>query len=221
MTSQGTAHGRFQRAIRARDLWHASMAARELGTVSLGDALALTLLTAEVGDDRWPRAAARWLGRFIIESPPAITIGEAGLAAAAIQELAGDGGRGVAAETLRQLASTRGPRNNCGTSRIAAVSAEQVAPALALRAETDHGSPVARETTASRRPNDSGSAPHGTGLTPQGAPPRRSVEPFVAVRRRASPPPQRPVTPEVAGSSPVAPVLYLRLRVRVQSRRAA
>jgi hypothetical protein len=52
------------------------MAARELGTVSLADALPLTLLTAETGDDRWPRGAARWLGRFIIESP-AITIGEA------------------------------------------------------------------------------------------------------------------------------------------------
>jgi hypothetical protein len=60
------------------------MAAHELGNVSLADALALTLLTAEVGDDRWPRAAARWLGRFIVESP-AMTIGEAGLAAAALK----------------------------------------------------------------------------------------------------------------------------------------
>jgi hypothetical protein len=59
MTSQGTAHGRFQRAIRDRHLRRATMAARELGTVSLADALALTLLTAETGDDRWPRAAAR------------------------------------------------------------------------------------------------------------------------------------------------------------------
>ena len=75
------------------------MAARELGSVSLADALALTLLTAETGDDRWPRAAARWLGRFIIESP-AMTIGEAGLAAAAIQELPGRESR-LAAETLR------------------------------------------------------------------------------------------------------------------------
>ncbi|HMH46421.1 MAG TPA: hypothetical protein VK538_01790 [Solirubrobacteraceae bacterium] len=83
------------------------MAARELGTVSLGNALALTLLTAEVGDDRWPRAGARWLGRFLIESP-AITIGEAGLAAAAaVQELAGRESR-LAAETLRQLAATHG-----------------------------------------------------------------------------------------------------------------
>jgi hypothetical protein len=84
------------------------MAARELGTVSLADALALTLLTAELEDDRWPRAAARWLGRFIIESP-AMTIGEVGLAAAAVQELvAGVGGRELAAESLRQLASTHG-----------------------------------------------------------------------------------------------------------------
>jgi len=106
MTSQGTPQGRFQRAIRDRDLWHASMAALELEQVSLGNALALTLLIAEVEDDRWPRAAARWLGRFIVESP-AMTIGEAGLAAAAIQELAGRESR-LAAETLRQLASTHG-----------------------------------------------------------------------------------------------------------------
>jgi hypothetical protein len=69
MTSQGTPHGRFQRAIRDRHVRRASMAARELGTVTLADAVALTLLSAEVGDDRWPRAAARWLGRFIIERP--------------------------------------------------------------------------------------------------------------------------------------------------------
>ena len=69
MTSQGRAHGRFQRAIRDRHLRRASMAARELGTVSLADALALTLLTAELADDRWPRAAARWLGRFIVGRP--------------------------------------------------------------------------------------------------------------------------------------------------------
>jgi hypothetical protein len=106
MTSQGTVRGRFQPAIRDRHLRRATMAARELGNVSLADALALTLLTAEVGDDRWPRAAARWLGRFIIESP-AMTIGEAGLASAAIQHLAGRDSR-LAAKTLRQLAATHG-----------------------------------------------------------------------------------------------------------------
>jgi hypothetical protein len=107
MTSQGSAHGRFQRAIRDRHLRRASMAARELGTVSLADALALTLLTVELEDDRWPRAGARWLGRFIVESP-AITISEAGLAAAAIQHLLAGRDSRLAAETLRQLAATHG-----------------------------------------------------------------------------------------------------------------
>jgi hypothetical protein len=82
------------------------MAARELGRVSLADALALTLLTLELEDERWPRAAARWLGRFIVQSP-AITISEAGLAAAAIQGFAGPD-RPLAAETLRQLVSRHG-----------------------------------------------------------------------------------------------------------------
>jgi hypothetical protein len=84
MTSQETGHGRFQRAIRDRDLRRAAMAARELGQVSLADALALTLLAAELEDERWPRAAARWLGRFVVESP-AITINEAALAAPSVR----------------------------------------------------------------------------------------------------------------------------------------
>jgi hypothetical protein len=83
------------------------MAARELETVSLADALALTILTAELEDDRWPRAAARRPGRFIVESP-ARTITEAGLAAAAIQHLLTGRDSRLAAETLRQLAATHG-----------------------------------------------------------------------------------------------------------------
>jgi hypothetical protein len=43
MTSQGTAHGRFQRAIAARNLVNAETAARETGGLSLS---ARTLSTA-------------------------------------------------------------------------------------------------------------------------------------------------------------------------------
>ena len=46
MTSQGTAHGRFQRAIRNRNLRNAEMAARAMGELSLPDALAFYLLLA-------------------------------------------------------------------------------------------------------------------------------------------------------------------------------
>lgn len=41
MTSKGTAHGRSQRATERRQLFQAELAARELGQLSLTDALAL------------------------------------------------------------------------------------------------------------------------------------------------------------------------------------
>jgi hypothetical protein len=47
MTSQGTAHGRFTRAIRDRHVRRAEMAARELGELALADALDFCLLLAE------------------------------------------------------------------------------------------------------------------------------------------------------------------------------
>jgi hypothetical protein len=40
MTSQGTAHGRFQRAIHSRNVFQAELAIRELGRLSLLDARA-------------------------------------------------------------------------------------------------------------------------------------------------------------------------------------
>jgi hypothetical protein len=47
MTSQGSAHGRFARAIRNRNLLNAEIAAREIGELALGDALAFCLLLAD------------------------------------------------------------------------------------------------------------------------------------------------------------------------------
>jgi hypothetical protein len=80
------------------------MHVRELGHVSLADALALTLLAADLEDECWPRAAGRWVGRFLVESP-AITISEAVMAAAAVGGLAGPD-RALARETLRQRRGT-------------------------------------------------------------------------------------------------------------------
>jgi len=65
MTSQGTARGRFQRAIHARHVQHADMAAREMGGLSLADALLLCELLANTDPARYERAAQRWLQRFI------------------------------------------------------------------------------------------------------------------------------------------------------------
>jgi hypothetical protein len=67
MTSQGTAHGRFERAIHRRHVQAAEMAAREMGGLSLADALLLCYalllceLLAHTDPQRYERAALRWL----------------------------------------------------------------------------------------------------------------------------------------------------------------
>jgi len=100
MTSQGTAHGRFQRAIHSRHVQNAEMAAREMGGLSLADALMLCELLANADPTRYERAALRWLQRFINERLPSLT--EVALAASALSELRHGKGH-VGAETLKRL----------------------------------------------------------------------------------------------------------------------
>ena len=57
MTSQGTARGRFQRAIHAGRVFDADMSAREMGGLSLADALMLCELLAKTDPKRYERAA--------------------------------------------------------------------------------------------------------------------------------------------------------------------
>lgn len=100
MTSQGSAHGRFARAIRTRNLFMAELAARELRGLPLNDALDLVELIADVQPGRFERAAVRWHGRLEIESQ-LLTLAESELALAAMGALgAGDKD---AAEILRRL----------------------------------------------------------------------------------------------------------------------
>ena len=100
MTSQGTAHGRFQRAIHRGHVQAAEMAAREMGGLSLLDALTLCELLANADPARYERAALRWLQRFIDERLPPLT--EVALAASALAELR-HGRRNVGVETLKRL----------------------------------------------------------------------------------------------------------------------
>jgi hypothetical protein len=100
MTSQGTAHGRFSRALANRDLRGAEMAARELGRLSLEDALGLCVLYRQCAPDRFERAALRWLERLIAEKRPSLE--ELGLALGALAELRnGDGAASMF--TLKRL----------------------------------------------------------------------------------------------------------------------
>ena len=70
MTSEGQAYARFRRAIERRALWAAEDAAREMGTLSLEDALRLVHLYAERRSPKYERAALRWLERYLAEGSP-------------------------------------------------------------------------------------------------------------------------------------------------------
>jgi hypothetical protein len=100
MTSQGTAHGRLQRAVNRGHIQAAEMAAREMGGLSLADALSLCELLARADPARYERAALRWLERFIEERLPPLT--EVALAASALAELR-HGHRNAGVETLKRL----------------------------------------------------------------------------------------------------------------------
>jgi hypothetical protein len=104
VTSQGTAHGRFTRAVASGNLREAEMAARELGGLSLEDALKLCVMLAERDPQRFERAALRWLERFIGERLPPIS--EVALAATALAELR-HGRHGAGRESLTRLARGR------------------------------------------------------------------------------------------------------------------
>ena len=67
MTSDGHVYTRFQRALAKGHLLQAMAEARDIQHVSLADALALCLLMEHHDDDRYERAAARWVGRFALE----------------------------------------------------------------------------------------------------------------------------------------------------------
>lgn len=76
------------------------MAAREMGGLSLLDALTLCELLAKADPARYERAALRWLQRLIDERLPPLT--EVALAASALVELR-HGRRNVGVETLKGL----------------------------------------------------------------------------------------------------------------------
>jgi hypothetical protein len=64
MTSQGTPHGRFTRAIKTRNLFQARIALREMQDPPLLVALDYLALLAELEPARFPAAALRWHDRL-------------------------------------------------------------------------------------------------------------------------------------------------------------
>ena len=88
MTSQGSAHGRFQRALVRGQFDEAEMAAREMGRLSLMDALSLVVGYARVGSPTFEAAAVRWLARLALEGRD-VQLAETQLATAALACLRG------------------------------------------------------------------------------------------------------------------------------------
>jgi hypothetical protein len=104
MTSQGKHTAASPDCIANGNLRGAEMAARELGRLSLDDALSLCVLIAERDPARFERAALRWLERLVAELSP--TLEELGGAVMALMTLR-EGRRDGAAATLRRLAGGR------------------------------------------------------------------------------------------------------------------
>src|SRR4051812_1276357 len=69
VSSTGSPYARFRRAIATGNLQLVHAAALELPRVDLQDALRICLLMATADDDRYERAAVRWLARASLETP--------------------------------------------------------------------------------------------------------------------------------------------------------
>ena len=108
VTSQGHPYSVFKRAVQRRNVAAALAAAHDLPQLTLLDALDLTMLVARKDAARYPRLAARWLGRWL-EEHPAPTIEEAALAASSLAALPG-AGYAEAATTLKSMAETAARR---------------------------------------------------------------------------------------------------------------
>ena len=119
MTSQGTAGGRFTRAIQQRNLWAAEMSLREMGHApTLEYALAYLDLLAEQKPEKLERACVRWHGRLETEAT-FLSLAESQLALAALASLVRGGagrGRGVAA-----AAAARQPHGGSGRAVAASI----------------------------------------------------------------------------------------------------
>ena len=106
MTSQGSAHARFTRALASRNPTLVAAAAAELGRLTLADALAVTLVYLPDDGARFERAAVRWHARWCLEVRPSPD--ESQLALAALRALRGSA-RQAAADALAELLALRGP----------------------------------------------------------------------------------------------------------------
>jgi hypothetical protein len=83
MTSQGSPHSRFARAVKTRNAFLAEIALREMGNTTLLEALDFLDLLAEAKAPKLEAAAIRWHGRLELESAT-LSLAESQLALGAL-----------------------------------------------------------------------------------------------------------------------------------------
>ena len=96
----------FRRSIEQGNALNAWGAAHELGRLSLGDALALSLVVLDGDRPRYGRLAVRWTGRLVTEAG-GLDLDDLALTAAALAALRGEEA-GPAAATLAAVLERRG-----------------------------------------------------------------------------------------------------------------
>jgi hypothetical protein len=101
MTAQGHPRAIFSRAIEHGTLLVAEASAREIGSLTLEEALRLLFLYAEKEPIKFERAALRWFVRYVSEGK-AVSLLKAQLALPALAELRA-GEREAAAKLLTEL----------------------------------------------------------------------------------------------------------------------
>ena len=100
MTSQGSASGRFTRAVQTRNLFMAEVALKEMGNPSLLLAIEYLQLLVLERPAKFPLAALRWHGRLELEATT-LTLAESQLALSAL--VAMGEGNADAVDVLRGL----------------------------------------------------------------------------------------------------------------------
>jgi len=106
VTSQGSPAAIFRRALDRGNYLVAVTTAREVGHLSLEEALELLVLIAKHDPPLFRRAAVRWLERLIQERD-GLEIGDVALAVGSLTALPTRQG-GTARQALRQLAAAQG-----------------------------------------------------------------------------------------------------------------
>jgi hypothetical protein len=88
MTSQGSPHARFRRALATKNLLLIRAAAAELPRISTAEAAAILLVTEQVTPDRYEATALRWLTKLVLECHD-VALADVAAAAKALAALPG------------------------------------------------------------------------------------------------------------------------------------